>query len=287
MAAPAPASLRNSLRVSPASDIALDIVSVTTRYAVQHQRHFPRRGPYTCGSRLVSRRRVTSGEQMWPLGDRVMTVQQNDPGELLEVFDAHGNPTGRARTRAAVHLDGDWHQAFHCWILRHNRDEIVLQRRSFAKDTFAGCWDAAAAGHWRFGETAAEAAREIAEELGLQVNFAELVYRGREAGVRRFANGLIDREHHQVYVLESDRPLAEYRPDPSEVIGLAAFAAHDLLALSAGRSAEMRATEAVLVRPDATLSPNEVVVHRDELVPYSAARLRRMLGMPSSSPLLH
>jgi isopentenyldiphosphate isomerase len=213
-------------------------------------------------------------------------VQQNDPTELLEVFDARGQPTGRAKTRASIHLDGDWHQAFHCWILRQNRDEIVLQRRSLAKDTFPGCWDAAAAGHWRFGETAAEAAREIAEELGLDVSFANLTYRGRERGSRRFANGLIDREHHQVYVLESDRRLTDFRPDPREVIGLAAFPSAAVLSLAAGKIAEMRATEAVRVQPDGTLQPDEVVVGRAELVPYSAARLRRTLGMLATSALL-
>src|SRR5712691_8312246 len=207
-ATPAPASLRNPRRVSPASDMAL---STSLRYD-------PLRCPPT------------------------HMVQQNDPTELLEVFDAGGQPTGRAKTRASIHLDGDWHQAFHCWILRRNRDEIVLQRRSLAKDTFPGCWDAAAAGHWRFGETAAEAAREIAEELGLDVNFADLTFRGRERGARRFANGLIDREHHQVYVLESDRPLTDYHPDPSEVIGLAAFASREVLRVAVGRLSNMRAT---------------------------------------------
>ncbi len=162
-----------------------------------------------------------------------MTVQQNDPTELLEVFDARGQPTGRAKSRASIHLDGDWHQAFHCWILRRNRDEIVLQRRSLAK----------------------------------------------EKGARSFANGLIDREYHQVYVLESDRPLTDYRPDPSEVVGLAAFRADAVLSLAAGNQAEMRATEAVRVLPDGTLQPDDVLVSRDELVPYSAARLRRTLGM--------
>ncbi len=103
-----------------------------------------------------------------------MRVQQNDPGELLEVFDADGQATGRARPRAAIHLDGDWHKAFHCWIVRDAGREIVLQRRALVKDTYPGCWDAAAAGHWRFGESAEEAAREIAEELGLAVDFGKL-----------------------------------------------------------------------------------------------------------------
>jgi isopentenyldiphosphate isomerase len=208
-----------------------------------------------------------------------MSVQQNDPDELLEVFDAEGNPTGQGRPRAAVHLAGDWHQAFHCWILRQSKQEVVLQRRALTKDTYPGCWDAAAAGHWRFGETAAEAAREIAEELGLAVNFAELAYRGREQGSRCFANGLIDREHHQVYVLECDRPLTDYHPDPTEVMGLAAFAVVELLALVEGRSTAMNAREAVVVDADGSVRQTVVRVAQDDLVPYSVDRLRRTLGM--------
>jgi isopentenyldiphosphate isomerase len=211
-----------------------------------------------------------------------MFVQQNDPTELLEVFDAGGQPTGLARSRADIHLNGDWHQAFHCWILRHAGREVILQRRSFDKDTFAGCWDAAAAGHWRFGETAEQAAREIAEELGIEVDFSQLVYRGRERSARRFANGLTDREHHQVYVLESDLPLSAYRPDPREVIGLAAFSVSDLISLRTGSASAITAPDAITVLPDGSVCAEEASVQRDEVVPYSAARLRRMLGRRSA-----
>lgn len=207
-----------------------------------------------------------------------MPVQQNDPTELLEVFTRAGEPTGVARTRAAIHLDGDWHIAFHCWILRKGGREVVLQRRSLVKDTFAGCWDAAAAGHWRFGESPAEAAREIAEELGLDVSFSSLEYRGRERSQRRFPNGLTDRELHEVYVLRDDRPLDAYHPDPAEVMGLAAFTLPDLLALATGRSDVGNAVEAVSVASDGSLERTAVRVRRADLVPYSAARLRRTLG---------
>jgi len=77
-----------------------------------------------------------------------MHVQQNDPDEILEIFDASGRGSGRSKSRAAIHLDGDWHATFQCWILRRNGQEVILQRRALAKDTFAGLWDAAAAGHW-------------------------------------------------------------------------------------------------------------------------------------------
>jgi isopentenyldiphosphate isomerase len=209
-------------------------------------------------------------------------VEQNDPTEILEVFDAKGRPTGLGKSRAAIHLDGDWHQAFHCWILRRGGREVVLQRRSLAKDTFAGCWDAAAAGHWRFGESPAEASREIAEELGLDISFASLTYRGRERASRRFSNGLVDREFHQVYVLALDEPLSAYRPDAAEVIGLGVFAARQLVDLATGGLTGVAAVEAVSVADDGRVVPARVVLERGDVVPYSAARLRRMLGAPNS-----
>jgi isopentenyldiphosphate isomerase len=206
-----------------------------------------------------------------------ISVRQNDPDELLEVFDTAGRPTGQAKTRAAIHLDGDWHRAFHCWIVRRAGTEVVLQRRSLAKDTFAGCWDAAAAGHWRFGESAAEAAREITEELGITVPFEALEYRGREHAARRFSNGLTDRELHEIYLLRDDRPLLEYRPDAGEVIGLAAFGIADLIALASGGVASIVAREAATVTAEGLLVATELSVTAEDVVPYRADRLRRTM----------
>lgn len=209
------------------------------------------------------------------MGNEFATVvEQNDPTELLEVFDAAGKPTGRAKPRAAIHLDGDWHRAFHCWIQRRGGREVVLQRRSLLKDTFPGCWDAAAAGHWRFGESPAEAAREIAEELGIEVAFETLEYRGHERSARTFPNGLTDRELHEVYVLRDDRPLLEYHPDPDEVSALAAFLFSDLI----GPAETLTSIEGAAVSQNGRLEAAQFTVRRDELVPYSRERLARNLG---------
>jgi isopentenyldiphosphate isomerase len=205
-------------------------------------------------------------------------TQQNDPAELLEVHDATGAPTGQVRTRAEVHLRGDWHVAFHCWVVRSNGD-VVMQRRSLAKDTFGGLWDAAAAGHWRAGETPAEAAREVAEELGIDVPFANLHECGRERISRRFPErGLIDREHHRVYVLRWEAPFATYRPDPREVSGLGSFPAERLLDVLAGRAPHAIASEAVLLDAHGAFTAQPVCATRADFVPYSRARLVRMLG---------
>jgi isopentenyldiphosphate isomerase len=205
-------------------------------------------------------------------------VVQNDPSELLEVFDAAGQPTGQALSRGEIHRRGLWHQAFHCWIRRAGGSQVVLQRRALTKDTFPGKWDAAAAGHWRFGESAAQAAREIAEELGLAVPFGQLRFVGREVSDRAHSNGLIDREHHQVYVLHLDLSLDQYHPDPAEVVGVGAFAGADLLALVEGRLERAAAIEAVAVAPDGRVTPTPVTIGRDDLVPLSDGRLQRLLA---------
>lgn len=209
-----------------------------------------------------------------------MSLLQNDPAEDLEVFDPAGHPTGIARPRSAIHLNGDWHQAFHCWIVRRDGREIVMQRRSRHKDTFAGLWDASAAGHWRFGETAEQASREIDEELGLHIPFAQLEYRGREVSDRSFPSGLIDREHHQVYVWRRDVRVSELRPDPAEVSAVAAFPSDELMAVLSGTLPSVRAIDAIEVLPgrDVRSVRDGVTAVRADFVPYDAERIRGMLG---------
>ncbi len=203
----------------------------------------------------------------------------NDPAELLEVLDPSGGSTGVGVSRAEVHRRGLWHRAFHCWIVRPGPDglQVVLQRRSLHKDTFPGSWDAAAAGHWRLGESPEQAAREIDEELGIHPPFDSLRLVGRERCARGHANGLADREIHEVYLLEWPAPLAAYRPDPAEVSGLCAVDAAHLLRLASGRLEAIPAPEAVEVAPDGSVRPSALTVQRAHFVPYSAARLRRLL----------
>jgi isopentenyldiphosphate isomerase len=196
----------------------------------------------------------------------------SDPDELLEVYDAAGLPTGVAKARAGVHRDGDWHLAFFCWIVRRGADggealEVVLQRRAMTKDVWPGRFDASAAGHVRFGEDLAGAAREIEEELGLAIDVAELepVTRHRQEHVH--ANGLVDREIHDVHLLRCELALEAYRPGP-EVTGVVAVSLDALLELVTGARASL---EASLVTFDGGGGGPEhapITLREDDLVPY-------------------
>lgn len=205
-------------------------------------------------------------------------VQLTDPRELLEVYDPEGNPTGEAKPRGTVHLQGDWHLAFFCWIARPGAQglEILLQHRAARKDVWPLRFDASAAGHIRFGESLEEAAREVREELGIEVELADMVALGRHRQQHHHANGLIDREHHALHLLTPGPPDTAYRPDPLEVAGLAWIDADDLLGLVEGRfhtaTARYRAVDAPAdVFNARRLTPGD-------LVPYEDGYHRRLIA---------
>jgi isopentenyldiphosphate isomerase len=162
-----------------------------------------------------------------------------DPSEPFDVITANGRPTGRVKSRAEVHRDGDWHRAIHVWVAGvddHGAPFLTLQRRSPDKDTWPGRFDATVGGHYRAGESLAEAMREVKEEIGIIPNPNDL----RPLGVRVCANeaqpGIVDREIQDVFLLRDDRPLENFRPNPAELAALIRFPLQVLVPFLAGET---------------------------------------------------
>ena len=165
-----------------------------------------------------------------------------DPGEPFDVITADGRRTGRVKTRAEIHRDGDWHRAIHVWVAGvddRGAPFLTLQRRSPHKDTWPGRYDATVGGHYRAGETLAETLREVEEEIGIIPDPREL----RTLGVRVCANeaqpGIVDREIQDVFLLRDDRPLETFRPNPTELAALVRFPLKTLVPFLAGESDEI------------------------------------------------
>jgi isopentenyldiphosphate isomerase len=138
--------------------------------------------------------------------------------ELLDVFDERGWHQGVKR-RGDVHRDGDWHLAFHLWVV--GPDGVLFQRRAMDKASWPGYLDASAAGHLLAGEAIQDGIREAEEELGTVYAFADLA----PLGVHRVADpersGVINRELQHVFAVRDDRPLEAWTAfDRQEVDGL-------------------------------------------------------------------
>jgi isopentenyldiphosphate isomerase len=127
--------------------------------------------------------------------------------ELLDVFDERGWHRG-AKRRADVHRDGDWHLAFHLWVV--SADGVLFQRRASDKASWPGYLDASAAGHLIAGEAIRDGLREADEELGAAYAFDDLESLGVHRVDEAEHSGFINRELQHVFAVRDDRPLARW-----------------------------------------------------------------------------
>ena len=102
--------------------------------------------------------------------------------EQIALFDRAGNEVG-AKDRAAAYRDRDrvglcfvWA----AWRAPYNTARMLLQTRSRPGDPYLGSLDSPAGGHIQAGEHHADTARrEFAEEVGVDLSPAELVFLGQ------------------------------------------------------------------------------------------------------------
>ncbi len=158
--------------------------------------------------------------------------------EQLDIFDDAGRHVG-TKGRTSVHRDGDWHQVFHVLIVRPTArpsPTVVLQRRSRDKVAFPELLDFSATGHLAAGETPLDGRRELAEELGVESDPADLVSLGVRRIVEAGTEGTLNKELAHFFLLADDRPLSDFRPEPTEVSHAVEVTIDDLLDLFADRT---------------------------------------------------
>lgn len=120
--------------------------------------------------------------------------------EILRIFDDNMVCIGQ-KPREEVHKAGDWHETFHCWFTVG--DELLLQKRSPNKKDYPGLFDITSAGHLTADETIEDGIREVEEELGVKVDFKDLIPLGvlKEEIILK---NMCDREFCHVFLYESE-----------------------------------------------------------------------------------
>jgi len=202
---------------------------------------------------------------------------QDAADELLELLDEDGTPRGTGKARRSVHADGDWHRAFHLWVVREGR-LVLLQRRAAAKDLEAGRLDVTVGGHVRLGETLVDVVREAEEEIGLVVRPGQLTYLGSVRSVRSY-EGALDREIQDVYAVRDERALSAFALACDEVEVLYEVPVERALDLyregryvaAAGFDCQRRVSNALLVEDD-------LIAQGRELTARALERLRDWLS---------
>jgi isopentenyldiphosphate isomerase len=131
---------------------------------------------------------------------------------LFPVLDAWGHQIGSA-TRGVCHADRTLiHPSVH--VVVFTGGGCLWQLRGYGKDSAPGSWDHACSGHVSLGEDArTAAARELAEEVGVVIDAAEL-----DEVARVLCELETETELTTVFRLEHDGPFTMRLP---EVAGLA------------------------------------------------------------------
>jgi len=128
--------------------------------------------------------------------------------ELLDLFDAKGNPTGVTIRRGDEAPAGMYWAVVDVWIV-NSRGELLIQQRDTAKPNWPGYWCESAGGAVVSGEEPDTAAlRETQEEIGFTPSFD---YGGK---VFEF---LSDHAIHHVYLFCQDADLSALVPQLGEV----------------------------------------------------------------------
>lgn len=212
---------------------------------------------------------------------RILSSMSEEALEPLDVLDEHGHPTGEVKPRAEVHRDGDWHRAFHLWVL-HPDGYVMLQRRAPGKDLAGGKVDVSVAGHLRSGETLLDALREAEEEIGLELRPGQVEFLETLRSERRYPDGRVDREFQDVYAtVVEGRTLSDYFLRCEEVTVLYEASLARVLELYrdgaplpvAGWDCQQRHNDALLVAEDVIAEGREATLASlERLAAWWAAR---------------
>ena len=155
--------------------------------------------------------------------------------ELIDILTSDGNPTGKTALKSDAHKNGWFHATVHIWLYTADK-KILLQQRAFTKKVFPGLWDISVAGHIAAGEDILTAAkREVFEELGLPITEEELFKNGTRIHHVEHKNGIIDNEHHHVFIAELKSSVEKLILQKDEVEGVKLF---DLEVLTSTKNLE-------------------------------------------------
>ncbi len=185
--------------------------------------------------------------------------------EYFDVLDCRGIKTGETITRDEAHRTGAWHGAFHCLIIgeRRGRGYALFQQRSATKKIAPRKFDASVGGHYSAGEDAATAGpREIKEELGIVVQFTELLSVGRRVFVYCFTPEVRECEFQDIFLLPRTIRPEELIPQREELDGVIEMDVEQGIALFSGKVPHL---EVLLYR---TNGKRETVrIRADDFVP--------------------
>jgi 8-oxo-dGTP pyrophosphatase MutT (NUDIX family) len=195
-----------------------------------------------------------------------MVVAMRSTVKLIDIFNDRYEHIGTEDKKTA-HARGSWHRTFSALAVNPTTKRVVLQKKSPGRYSFdrPDYADITVGGHYEAGETIPEGVREVHEELGLPITYADLLPIGLRQTAISLAPDYIEHEFQHWHLLPLDVDLEAIPLADAEVSGLVDLDLDEALALAEGARETVAARYAT--RSDTGLVYSEGSLTRDDLVP--------------------
>lgn len=184
----------------------------------------------------------------------------------IDIFTDRYEHLGTENKKEA-HRQGLWHRTFSALAINPSSRRVFLQKKapcrySFDRPDYA---DISVGGHYHAGERIEDGVREVHEELGLPLTYADLHPIGLRQTAVTLASDYIEREFQHWHLLPIEADLDVIPLADAEVSGLVDLDLDDAVALAAGDADTAPARFAT--RGENGLVYTEGSLARAELVP--------------------
>jgi len=141
--------------------------------------------------------------------------------EKIDIFNDKYELVGTANKKEA-HQKGLWHRVFTCILVNPKTKTILLQKKvpgrySFDRPDYI---DVSVGGHYLAGEKIEEGTRELEEEVGIKMNFSNLIPLGVRQTAETVSEGYIVNEFQHIFICPLAQKLEDYHLEEVEVNGL-------------------------------------------------------------------
>ena len=142
--------------------------------------------------------------------------------EIIDVFNDRYEQIGTMNKKEAHKQTGQWHRSFICLLVNIEKKTILLQSKvknlyDFDRPDYV---DFTVGGHYQAGEAIADGIREMKEEVGLEVDFKDLIPLGIRQTAHTITDSFIEYEFQHIFLYPTTKKIEDFSLDTSEVKGL-------------------------------------------------------------------
>ncbi|MPZ97390.1 MAG: NUDIX domain-containing protein [Propionibacteriales bacterium] len=185
---------------------------------------------------------------------------------LIDIFDDRYQHVG-TDDKTTAHRQGMWHRTFSALAVNPTTHRVLMQKKApgrygFDRPDYA---DITVGGHYEAGEDIPDGIREVHEELGLPVTYADLHPIGIRQAAVTLAPDYVEREFQHWHLLPLDVDLDAIPLADAEVTGVVEIDLDDAIRLADGDRHTIPARYAT--RTDTGLTYTDDQLTRDDLIP--------------------